>query len=226
MPLSPAVVISCAGLATRLGMGMTKALIDICGKPLLHWQLATLRNVEDVRIVVGHQAEQVIECALAVRRDVTFVFNHAYATTGTAKSLCLAATGVVGDIVSLDGDLLVDPRDFRNFLNADTALVGCLPVSSSQPVMVETRHDAACRMVTAFSMEKGTAEWSGLAKVPAKTLRQANEEGWAERHVYHILERLLPLPVIEVRATEVDTIEDYERALVWMEQFRGAWEVV
>lgn len=226
MSLSPTVVISCAGMATRLGMGMTKALIDICGKPLLHWQLAMLRNVEDVRVVVGHQADQVIECALAARRDVTFVFNHAYPTTGTAKSLCLAAVGVDGEIVSLDGDLLVYPQDFRHFLDADTALVGCLPISSSQPVLVETHHDTAGTMVTAFSMKRGTAEWSGLARVSAEKLRQANEEGRAERHVYHILEPLLPLRVIEVRATEVDTIDDYERALVWMKQYGGAWEAL
>lgn len=224
MPFSPTVVINCAGMATRLGMGMTKALIDICGKPLLHWQLAMLRDVEDVRVVVGHQAEQVIACALTLRRDVTFVFNHAYQTTGTAKSLCLAATGVEGDIVSLDGDLLVAPQDFRNFLDAPTALVGCLPISSSQPVMVETCHDKTGMMVTAFSMERGAAEWSGLARIAAEQLRQANEEGRAERHVYHILEPLLPLRVVEVRATEVDTIDDYERALVWMQQYRDAWE--
>lgn len=226
MPLSSTVVISCAGMATRLGMGMTKALIDICGKPLLHWQLATLRDVEDIRIVVGHQAEQVIECALSVRRDVTFVFNHAYATTGTAKSLCLAAIGATGDIVSLDGDLLVDPRDLRRFIDAGGALVGCLPISSSQPVMVETHPDNDGTLVTAFSIERGTAEWSGLARVSAEALRRANEEGRAERHVYQVLEPLLPLRVIEVRATEVDTIQDYERALAWMKQYGHVWETL
>jgi choline kinase len=224
VPLPPTVVISCAGMATRLGMGMTKALIDICGKPLLHWQLAMLRDVEDVRVVVGHQAEQVIECTRAVRQDVTFVFNHAYASTGTAKSLCLAATGAIGDIVSLDGDLLVDPRDFRRFLETDTSLIGCLPISSSQPVLVEISTDSVVPMVTAFSMEQGAAEWSGLAKVPAKILRQANMEGKAEQHVYQILEPLLPLPALEVRATEVDTMDDYERALIWIKQYCGVWE--
>lgn len=228
MSLSPTVVISCAGMATRLGMGMTKALIDICGKPLLHWQLAALRKVEDVRIVVGHQAEQVIECALAVRRDLTFVFNHSYATTGTAKSLCIAATAAKGDIVSLDGDLLVDPRDLRRFLQSDTALIGCLPISSSQPVLVErcVASDGQGPLVTAFSRERGTAEWSGLARVSAATLRQANEEGRAELHVYQILEPLLPLPAVDVRATEVDTIEDYERALTWMKYYGDIWEML
>ena len=33
------IIISCAGMGTRLGIGMTKALIDIDGKPLIIRQL-------------------------------------------------------------------------------------------------------------------------------------------------------------------------------------------
>ena len=59
------VVISCAGMGTRLGIGSTKALVDICGKPMIIRQLEMLDEVEDVRIVVGYQAEKVIEVAKA-----------------------------------------------------------------------------------------------------------------------------------------------------------------
>ena len=46
------VVISCAGIGSRLGLGQTKALIKINGKSLIAWQLDLFKDVEDVRIVV------------------------------------------------------------------------------------------------------------------------------------------------------------------------------
>ena len=46
---APSVILSCAGIGSRLGLGKTKALIDIGGKTLIHWQLALFRVVEDVR---------------------------------------------------------------------------------------------------------------------------------------------------------------------------------
>ena len=40
MSVSKTIVISCAGMGTRLGIGSTKALIDIDGKPLIITNLA------------------------------------------------------------------------------------------------------------------------------------------------------------------------------------------
>ena len=39
MQTAKSVVITCAGIGSRLGLGTTKALIDINGKSLIHWQL-------------------------------------------------------------------------------------------------------------------------------------------------------------------------------------------
>ena len=54
------VVICCAGMGTRLGIGTTKALLHIGGKPLIIHQLENLDSYNDVRIVVGYQADKVI----------------------------------------------------------------------------------------------------------------------------------------------------------------------
>ncbi len=35
MEFSRTVIISCAGMGNRLGLGTTKALIDVAGKPLI-----------------------------------------------------------------------------------------------------------------------------------------------------------------------------------------------
>ena len=57
MSVSKTIVISCAGMGTRLGIGTTKALIDIEGKPLILRQLEILKDFDDIRIVVGYQME-------------------------------------------------------------------------------------------------------------------------------------------------------------------------
>ena len=54
------VVICCAGIGSRLGLGQTKALVQINGTSLISWQLKLFKNVEDVRIVIGFQGGEII----------------------------------------------------------------------------------------------------------------------------------------------------------------------
>ena len=67
-----------------MGLGQTKALIDICGKPLIYWQLEMLSEVKDLRVVVGYQARTLMQVVTQKRRDVLFVYNHDYFYTKTA----------------------------------------------------------------------------------------------------------------------------------------------
>ena len=70
------VVISCAGIGSRLGLGLTKALVQINGRSLISWQLELFKDVEDIRIVIGFQANDIIEEVRKHRQDVIFIFNH------------------------------------------------------------------------------------------------------------------------------------------------------
>ena len=73
MQTAKSVVITCAGIGSRLGLGTTKALIDINGKTLIQWQLELFKDVEDIRIVVGFEANRVIEEVRKYRPDAIFV---------------------------------------------------------------------------------------------------------------------------------------------------------
>ena len=75
MQTAKSVIISCAGIGSRLGLGTTKALINIAGRSLISWQLELFKSVDDVRIVVGFQAGQVIEEVRKYRADTIFVYN-------------------------------------------------------------------------------------------------------------------------------------------------------
>ena len=96
------VIISCAGMGKRLGIGCTKALVEVCGKPIIVRTLEQLKDVQDIRVVVGYQAEKVIELVKSIRDDVMFVFNNQYRETGTAGSVSLALDGAKEYVLTID----------------------------------------------------------------------------------------------------------------------------
>jgi choline kinase len=91
MSIAKTVIISCAGTGSRLGLAKTKALITIGNKTLISYQLELFKDVEDLRIVVGFQANDVINEVLKCRKDVIFVYNHNYFETKTGASFYLGA---------------------------------------------------------------------------------------------------------------------------------------
>ncbi|MCZ1264082.1 NTP transferase domain-containing protein [Paenibacillus marchantiae] len=213
MSISKTVVINCAGVGSRLGLGITKALIELEGKPLISWQLEMLKNIEDVRVVVGFQADQVIEHVLTVRKDVTFVFNHDYLTTGTGASLSLGAKHAKGLVISLDGDLLVHPEDFQLFLESRNECIGYCDINTEDPVLVNIIQDKSEEFITSFSRTKGNYEWSGLVQIDAAKL----ESG--KGHVYQIIEKFNPMKAVSIRCQEIDTPQDYDAALKWVRTY-------
>ena len=174
------VVISCAGLGTRLGLGIPKSLLEFGGRPLIQWQLRMLNAVDDVRVVVGFRAEDIIQAARDVRNDITFVYNHRYAATGTAHSLYLGARFAPGDVISLDGDLVVSPSDFRDWIGTPGRRIGVSEPRSSEPVYVTARDEP--NSAVGFSRREGRWEWTGLLRLPASEIRQH------DGHVFQMLE--------------------------------------
>lgn len=214
MSVSKTIIISCAGMGTRLGIGTTKALIDVDGKPLIARQLEMLDNFDDVRIVVGYQAEKVISLVNQYRKDILYVFNHNYKSTGTGASFKLGCRFANEMVVALDGDLLVHPDDFRWVLQSEKELVGGCTPSTDNPVLMQTYREQTSEgekiMISGFSREQGQYEWTGLAQIYTERL------GEGTGHVYQLLEPLLPLEMAEIRTKEIDTMSDYEHAVAWI----------
>ena len=69
MSFSRTIIIGCAGTGNRLGLGTTKALVEIEGKPLIIHHLEKLKDEKDIRVVVGFQAEKVIRVVNEYRRN-------------------------------------------------------------------------------------------------------------------------------------------------------------
>lgn len=210
MQLSRTVIISCAGMGNRLGLGTTKALVEVEGKPLIMHHLEKLKDESDIRVVVGYQAEKVINVVRKYRKDVVFVFNHNYRETGTGASVALASQYANEYILSLDGDLIIHPDDMKKILECDHEFVsGGIP-DTDEPWMLQTYKDDGKEFVSAFSKNIGNYEWNGITQM--KSAKIKNGQG----HVFQLIEPYLPIPFLELRTREIDTVNDYERAVEWV----------
>lgn len=210
MQVSRTVIISCAGMGNRLGLGTTKALVEVEGKPLIMHHLEKLKDESDIRVVVGYQAEKVINVVRKYRKDVVFVFNHNYRETGTGASVALASQYANEYILSLDGDLIIHPDDMKKILECDHEFVsGGIP-DTDEPWMLQTYKDDGKEFVSAFSKNIGNYEWNGITQM--KSAKIKNGQG----HVFQLIEPYLPIPFLELRTREVDTVNDYERAVEWV----------
>ena len=210
MSVSKTIVISCAGMGTRLGIGTTKCLVDIDGKPLIIRQLELLKDFDDIRIVVGYQMERVMEVVNSYRKDILFVLNQNYRNTGTGVSFSLAMRHARELIVSLDGDLLVHPDDLARVLKSDEECVcGGIPCTED-PMLMKTLVQDGKTYGVGFSREEGEYEWTGLAQVRTARLTPG------DHHVCDMMVPLLPLPMELIRTKEIDTMADYEHAVAWV----------
>lgn len=210
MQTSKTIVINCAGIGARLGFGHTKALLRIAGKPIIIHHLEQLNKFDDVRVVVGFGAKDVINTVLEYRKNVTFVFNHDYLHTHTLSSLYLGSRYSNKYIVSLDGDLIIDPLDLKNFLEQTGEVIGYNNSYSDDAVFVKIASNNKTEFVTEFSItKKFNHEWTGLVQI--KVERIYKNSGY----VYQILKPILPVRAKFINCREIDTPNDYEKAIEW-----------
>lgn len=197
-------------MGNRLGLGTTKALIEVEGKSLIEWHLENLNNEADVRVVVGYQAQQVIDVVRKYRDDVTFVFNHNYQETKTGDSVVLAAQNANEYILSLDGDLLIHPDDMKTILACEEEFVSGGDVISEDPWFVRTNKHDSNEYAISFSRYDGTYEWNGITQVKSQKILHG------KGHVFQLVEPYLPVMFLPARTREIDTLSDYERAINWV----------
>lgn len=196
------VVISCAGIGSRLGLGLTKALVEINGQPLISWQLKLFKDVKDVRIVIGFQGGEIIQEVRKHRNDVIFCYNHRYFETKTGASYYLGARHANHFTLEWDGDLLVHPNDVKKLLSTQGEYICYADKTSDDAVFVQTNEQGE---VLCFSREHGDYEWTGPACMSKQHLM------YSTQNVFNMFEPFCPMRGIKVRAYDIDTYNDYIR---------------
>lgn len=202
------VVIAAAGIGSRLGMNLPKALVDVNGQTVLERLLTTcLADVKDIRLVVGFRAEEVTAHALSIRSDIVIVRNPSFRDTSVRHSFWLASRHTRNPCLFIDGDMLIDPASFTAFREeAERAevLVGVSAAASEDAVYADVDQHG---LLQRFSRKPGWAhEWCGVAKLPPSLFETDTE------YVFGCIEQVLPAPSFVLRTAEVDTRQDLDAA--------------
>lgn len=201
------IIISCAGMGKRLGRGIPKAVVEVDGKTLIRRNIEQIDKNMDIRVVVGYKYMDVINEVNSFRKNILFVFNRDYMNNGTGASLSIAAKYSNRNILAIDGDMIIHPNDMQDILNETQEFVGASPKSTDDPVLVTVDKK---QNVIEFSREHGDYEWNGVTLI--------NKEHFVEgdRHVYQLIEPILPMKVKLIRSKEIDTPDDFIRAEKWV----------
>jgi choline kinase len=213
MQTSVSVVISAAGVGSRMGLDIPKSLIQIRGCSLIQRQIGLLDRYVELIVVVGFRAEQVAREVWSPRPDAIVVLNHQYRTTGTASSLSLGSKIASERLVGLDGDVLLSKASINTFLNSHENLLGIMPLSSNNPHKVKIEKD----FLTEFdTTEKSDWEWTGPINISKFECMDIGD-----RHVYQGLSNYLPMKAIKVDGIELDYLEDVLRCEDWLDGQNG-----
>ena len=200
-------IISAAGMGTRLGLNMPKCLLKFNGISIIEHQLKILKDIQNIRIVVGFMEEDVIKVVKSTRKDAIFVRNPEYQTTSNTYSINLATKGLTEPHVLIDGDLLINKKSFNDFIESfdgKNSLIGITKSSTDDAVYVELNEK---NEIKNFSRsKKSNYEWSGIACLNKIIVDKDNP------YLYQILKKYLPLKSKYIECSEIDTADDLKRA--------------
>lgn len=188
-------IICAAGTGSRLGLGIPKALVKVCGRPIIEWQLEALRDCE-VTVIAGFRAS---ELAAVIGDRARIVVSEEYEKRSICHSIGLVSSSEVHLIV--DGDLLFFRHSFPK-----KAFVGVCYPRSEEPVYAVSQHG----YVTDFSSSPTGLEWACICAFEPSAFRGRTG------HAYQVISEKLPLPAVAVDSFEVDTHGDLEEAERWM----------
>ena len=199
-------IIAAAGMGTRLHRNMPKALAEISGRKIVSYQMELLKEIPHVRIVVGYQADEVIQTVKEIRPDVEFILNENYASTNTLQSYYLGCKDLQEPFLLMDGDIIPQKASLDAFLQAADGgnLIGISGVNTEDAVFVHLDQNHCIKYFS--RAQKSPYEWSNIAVVHPKLLAYENT------YVFEQYEKLLPLPARRIVRLEVDTPSDIQYA--------------
>lgn len=210
------VVICAAGLGSRLGLDMPKCLVKVGTHRIIYYLLEVLKDVPNIRMVVGFKEEDVIDYVRSIRKDVIFVRNPHYQTTTNAYSLYLGSHDLKEPFMNIDGDMLISQAQFDYFVSniqEKEDLIGVTKSYTQDAVFTELNEN---NQVVRFSRDKiSNLEWTGIAYFSNAKIRK---EG---KYVYQELENYLPIKAIEIECFEIDTPEDMDYVTTRFDRLNG-----
>lgn len=200
------VIIAAAGMGSRLGAGLPKCLVEVGGHRIFEYQLKAFEWADEIRMVVGYMADEVISQVSAVNPNVVMVKNPDFASTTTRQSNYLGAQNVEGQALFIDGDMFISratAKLLREKYELGVPFIGVANEISEVPVYVGVENG----QVQWFSFDRPSEyEWANVAALETKKME------YQPTHFYVQLESYLPTPAVLIQRLEIDTKEDLRHA--------------
>ena len=127
-------IILAAGKGTRMKSNLPKVLHTVLGKKLISYAIDTISDIQDKYVVVGHEAEQVIE---SLPKDVRNIIQNEQNGTGHAVAVVVESPSFQEDnseyILVIPGDVpLIDKNDIEELINQVISSESCVGFISSK----------------------------------------------------------------------------------------------
>lgn len=197
-----------AGLGSRLGFNIPKGLVKVGGRSIIDYQLELLENVDDIRIVIGFREYDVMKHVKKIRDDVTFVRNPNFRENSNSFSINLASKDLKDPYLIIDGDIIIDKKDFKKFLNkCNNDSIICITPSKTEEAVFVSLNEKTNTINSFQRLPKLKYEWSGIAYL--NNILIDKNQGY----VYKDLEKHLPLEYFVLNCYEIDTENDLELAI-------------
>lgn len=200
------VIIAAAGVGSRLGAGKPKCLVEANGHFIFEYQLKAVEWADEIRMVVGYHADEVIQKVSTINSNIVFIHNRDYATTQLRQSYFLGAQGVEGKALFLDGDTIIGQTAsnllFRAYENGED-YIAVTQTQTKNPIYA----DVQAGRVQGFSYNKTSEyELANVAFLSTDKLKYENTLFYVQ------LEEYLPTKALQIEGLEVDTQEDLQHA--------------
>ena len=200
------VIIAAAGVGSRLGAGKPKCLVEANGHFIFEYQLKAVEWADEIRMVVGYHADEVIQKVSTINPLIVFIYNRDYATTQLRQSYFLGAQGVEGKALFLDGDTIIGQTAsnllFRAYENGED-YIAVTQTQTKNPIYAGVQ----AGRVQWFSYDKTSEyELANVAFLSTDKLKYENTLFYVQ------LEEYLPTKALQIEGLEVDTPEDLQHA--------------
>lgn len=203
-------VICAAGLGSRLGKNMPKTLVDLTeDKKIIDYQLEMVEDVDLVSYVIGYQCQKVVDYVKNKREDLRIIHNPGYEHNSTSYSIYLATKDIDEPYISIDGDLLINKKEFKDFYNSfkGKTILGITPAKTEDGVYAILNDKE--EIISFQRNPKTPHEWANIACINKPVILNKDEP-----FVYTQFEKHLPLKSYNIEHLyEVDTPRDLEFAL-------------
>ena len=225
-----------AGVSRRLyphTYNVPKCLLDVGGKPIIHYQLEALKknSVSDITMVVGYQRDMLMEHVTKNFPDLNFDFiiNNHFFETNTAYSAFLAVEKLVSDdYLLMNADVVYEEKMLLELIGSAYSSVLAVDVKECGREEVKVI-DGGGNKISAIGKDliesKCLGEFIGVAKLSknfnhlfSNSLKKLIDAGGMNDYFEAAIEPILGqtqvnyLDVSSYLCMEIDFIEDLNEA--------------